>query len=567
MVAASSGVYTCMGCNDNCEMEQTRMFVTSLPGGFKVAGPTQAVEGDTVELVCGASKYNYTGDSLAWYKQVGSEYVELRGGRQRSGAEIVDVTPSQFDVGKRLTFDSVAPGDSGVYACRARRHNTIIGSGTIVERQMELTVRKMVIPQFVDTFNMNNDIMYVKEDGRTVEMKCIVEGVPKPTVQWYLNNTAIDFASDINYQSFDDGQSLRIATVVAKKNEGTYTCKASSRAGVAHLEQTIVKVESPKIYETNMLGSRQIIDTDIRLEMEPGLSLNLTCKSRGNPRPVITWMLDSKLMSGARAVMSDNRQTLMVRDIGPGDSGRYECVASNIGGSVTRYQEVRIAPVSGPPSVYSSQLAIPIYIGVGVALLISVLVLIMVRFCCHRSLKSPATPPTPRLTQYEQPEDTESCRLTGPGPRDTGSVSPPPCHGAGHYNTSQCSACHYTGSYNALYGYGPGSEPDSGIPATIMGSSLIGVRSCYSPGPGCQPAHYDHPPAPALYTPTPGPLSLPTPAPGIPSPMSDFTAYSHYGPAHHTATLPYRMETLNREISKRLQERQNESSPPLTAEF
>ena len=31
-----------------------------------------------------------------------------------------------------------------------------------------------------------------------------------------------------------------------------------SRAGVAHLEQTVVKVEPPKIYETNMLGSHQV---------------------------------------------------------------------------------------------------------------------------------------------------------------------------------------------------------------------------------------------------------------------------------------------------------------------
>ena len=333
MVAANSGVYTCMGCNDNCEMEQARMFVTSLPGGFRLEGPTQAVEGDKVELVCGASKYNYTGESLAWYKQVtGTKYVEVKNiGR----GEIFDERPSQFDVGKRLTFDSVAPGDSGVYSCRARRQVDKI----IVERQIELTVRKMESPRFVDTFNMNNDVMYIKEDGRTVEMKCIVEGVPKPTVTWYLNNTAIDFASDINYQSFDDGQSLRIATVVAKKNEGTYTCKASSRAGVAHLEQTIVKVESPKIYETNMLGSHQIIDTDIRLELEPGQSLNLTCKAQGNPRPVITWMLNTRLVTGARAVMADNRQTLVIRDLGPGDSGRYECVASNIGGSVTRYKE------------------------------------------------------------------------------------------------------------------------------------------------------------------------------------------------------------------------------------
>ena len=43
-----------------------------------------------------------------------------------------------------------------------------------------------------------------------------------------------------------------------------------------------VKVESPSIYETNLAGSQQIIDTQhlAQLHLQPGTSLNLTCKQQ-----------------------------------------------------------------------------------------------------------------------------------------------------------------------------------------------------------------------------------------------------------------------------------------------
>ena len=81
-------------------------------------------------------------------------------------------------------------------------------------------------------------------------------------------------------------------------------------------------------------------------------------------------MRDQQLITGPRAVTSEGRQVmvvyctlyctvlyctaqvLVVRDLAPEDAGRYECVASNIGGSVTRFQEVRLKVPSPPPSVY-----------------------------------------------------------------------------------------------------------------------------------------------------------------------------------------------------------------------
>ena len=529
VVASRSGVYSCMACTaGSCEMDTAQFFLSSLTEGFEVEGPTQAVEGDSVELQCSASKYNYTASSLGWYKVVGRQTVavtRLRKKSGRSGLQVVESSPSNFDIGGRLKFDQVRPADSGVYVCRVRSNR-----GEVREKKTNLTVQRMEYPEFVETFNMG-DTMYVKTD-QPVEMKCVVRGVPEPKVDWYLNHTAIDFSAQLGFIRSEGGQVLRVASVVAGKSDGKFTCKASNRAGIAHLEQNIVKVESPKIYETNLVGSDQIIDTEFQQSVEVGSSLNLTCRAAGTPDPHLTWRFNGELLRPGRGLLVQGRQTLVLRSVGPGDEGRYECVASNIGGSVSRYQEVKLSPAPQPSSVFTTQLAIPIYIAIGVSLLIALLTLVGLKFCCKRSLKSPGTPPTPRLTQYEQPEDTESCRLTSP-------VNPQECP-ASSYSPSyhqECVACQY--NYNSLYSSHPGPvSQETGIPGPILGSSLLGVRSCYSPAGSSYPSY----------------------APSIPSPLSDFTNYSQY--SGNTLTLPLRMETLNREISKRLQERQGQVSPP-----
>ena len=539
VVASRSGQYTCMACsNGNCELDTAAFFLTSLAEGLEVEGPTQAVEGDAVEVQCSASKYNFSANSLGWFKLLGARRVPVTRLRKKSlgsRLEVVESNPSNFDVGSRLKFESLAPADSGVYVCR------VTGSdGAPQERKLNLTVHQMEYPVFVETFNMD-DTMYVKSD-ETVEMKCVARGVPKPTVSWYLNDTAIDFSKDLNFILSHSGQSLRVAAVVAGKSEGRYTCKASNRAGIASLEQNIVKVESPKIYETNMVGSAQIIDTEFQQTVEPGSSLNLTCRARGNPEPHITWRLNGEMLRARHGVMVNRRQTLIVNPVGPTDEGRYECVASNIGGSVSRYQLVKLKQTPLPASVFSPHIAIPIYIAIGVALVIAVLTLVAIKYCCARSLKSPATPPTPRLTQYEQPEETESCRLTSHGSHGSSQETMRSCQGCSAPAFPECSACQYGGLYCSHPGPAPHQDP-GGIPGPILGSSLVGVRSCYSPTGSHYPGY----------------------APSIPSPLSDFTNYSQHSQhsqfSQNTLPLPMRMETLNREISKRLQERQSQVSP------
>ena len=526
IAATESGLYTCMGCSrDECELGQAAVFITSLPGGFQVSGPGQAVEGDAVELLCAASKYNFTTASLAWYKQeAGGRYRPM----PRPAAtqpRLTPARPSKFEVGQQLKFDSVKPEDSGVYACRTGRKPGQAGQ----EGKLELTVRRLEVPEFVETLNMNMGTKYIQEEGETLEMKCKVLGYPLPTVTWFLNSTAVDPDRDDSLQLYDEGQSLVVRAVVGR-HEGTWTCVARNRAGVSSLDQKVVLVEPPRIERTDLAGSQQIIDTESAVQLvEPGTTLNFTCEASGVPVPTITWLRDKQVVRpGPRAEIGPGRTRLTVRAALLEDAGRYECVASNLGGRVSRYRLVRVLPATTAASLLLSWPAIPVYIAAGAALLLGLAGLLVVRCCCRRSWKAPPSPAAPRLTQYEQPEDlgptpsyeTESCSLTGRSVTSGSRPASPHCHACLHPEPGPV-------PYTGLYGC-------SGLPSQqILGSSLVAGRGCYSP---------------------------PLPHP-VPSPMSDFTHYTSQ------ATLPLRMETLSREATRRFLERQSNISPPLTAEF
>ena len=94
-------------------------------------------------------------------------------------------------------------------------------------------------------------------------------------------------------------------------------------------------------------------------------------------------------------------------------------------------------------------------------------------------------PPTPRLTQFDMPEDdqeAESCRLTlsrDGSPFGNGNV--PVCHGCTGCQGSchQCTACHY--NFNGIYGCTTGPYGGN-VMYSSGGGSILGVRGCGTPG-------------------------------------------------------------------------------------
>jgi len=547
VVASETGEYTCMGCNGQCQISKLDFYVTTLPGGFQVSGPTKATEGDSVDLLCAASRYNYTDSSLVWYRQKAGRLEEIsavrRRGATRPSLKILDDLPSKFDVGKKLRFSSVSPEDSGVYVCQAktggpkRRSNM---AETTVKRQLELRVQKLVKPHFTDKLNMGGDSIYVAEEGESLELRCKVEGFPRPKMIWTLDGEEIDLESRTTFIALDDNQSIRIPAVVAGRTAGEYSCLAKSRAGEARLVQRVVQVEPPHIVKTNLFALEQTEQEAAVKVVAPGSTVNLTCQAQGTPPPTIQWTLDGVILeraSGLQYQVSKDGQNLVLTEVGPEQEGRYACTVTNLGGSQVRHRKLKIGEEDGGfAAFYGSNIAVPIIIAVSIALLLALLIVIIVRLCLTscRTWKTPPSPPTPRLTQYELPEEgqeTESCRLTlsrGGSPYSH-SLSPPQsvvqsCHGCGGCQGTchQCSACHY--NYNGLYG--------------CQGGSILGVRTCATP---------------TLMSPSDSQA------------MSEFPQYPHYAgigtlPAHRI------QDTLRREMSRKLKERRS-ASPRLSAEF
>ena len=577
--AKDSGVFTCLACDggEGCEMSQVNFFVTTLPEGFQISGPTRAVEGDTVDLVCAASRYNYTGQSLAWYKQTTRGYTEVtsfnnykhsrprtggggghRRGKQSPAIRVLEDTPSQFDIGRRLRFQSIQPEDSGVYVCQAkkmgpkRRHN--VDSPALVERKMELRVQGLEPPQFYDTTNMNKkEPIFITDEGESVELRCKARGFPTPRVQWFLNNSAIDFKSRPDFITFDDDQSLRIAAVVANKNEGLYTCRASSRAGYQEMSQLITKVEAPTIYKTDMFGSDQMIDNMVDKVVEADTVMNLTCQTSGKPRPEIVWMFNNLPVNASLVKYANHNQTMIIEKFSSGHEGKYDCIVTNLGGSTARYQWVKLRETDQQDSIYGMDIAIPVFIAVGAVIILAIICVAIAKVCLTtgRWNKAPPSPPaTPRLTQFDLPDcedqETESCRLTlsrDGSPNIYGQAVCHGCQGCSGTCGHQCSQCHYN-NYNGLYGCT--NHPGLGMMGSYHGGSIMGVRSVQ----------------------TPVPLT-----PRVPSPSTTTTLlgeFQTYGQLTNinTGTLPpHRMDTLRREMAAKFKESRRSASPRISAEF
>jgi hypothetical protein len=121
--------------------------------------------GDSVELTCGASAYNFTND-LAWYHNdeliQSSEHVILTGSQ------------TEYSHRKRLRLPSIDLEDIGFYECRVgdNRSNSI-----------EINVFNPKPPIIVET-NLDGGTM--KEAlGEPVFLLCDVQGIPVPEIEWF----------------------------------------------------------------------------------------------------------------------------------------------------------------------------------------------------------------------------------------------------------------------------------------------------------------------------------------------------------------------------------------------
>ncbi|CDQ89904.1 unnamed protein product [Oncorhynchus mykiss] len=254
-------------------------------------------------------------------------YLSRRfGGNRRpnGGTMTINGKMSKFEVfpNGTLSIQNANIKDRGQYLCLAENDQ---GSDKLL-----VTLSVVAYPSRI----LEPKVREIKShSGKTVEMKCKVEGRPTPLVSWILaNRTQVrGHNSDPRVSVTPEGTLL--IKQVSVFDRGHYKCIASNPAGADTATVRLQVVAAPPgILE----AKRQQVQTGV------GQSLWLPCTAQGSPQPTVHWVLYDgtavrplKPSVDPRVSVSTNG-TLHLTNTAATDSGKYECIVTSSTGSERR---------------------------------------------------------------------------------------------------------------------------------------------------------------------------------------------------------------------------------------
>ncbi|XP_023283342.1 neural cell adhesion molecule L1-like protein isoform X3 [Seriola lalandi dorsalis] len=156
--------------------------------------------------------------------------------------------------------------------------------------------------------------------GEELQLECIPEGFPTPSVQWMKMGDKLPLRTQFN----NFGKLLTISAV-DETGEGKYMCKANNSAGqTVHYFDVIVE-EPPKWLTEPPQSQLTVIGSDVHIK----------CSVSGKPTPDITWRRNGEFLrddpGSNRRVLDD---TVVLHNARSEDTAVYQCEASNRHGSV-----------------------------------------------------------------------------------------------------------------------------------------------------------------------------------------------------------------------------------------
>lgn len=174
--------------------------------------------------------------------------------------------------------------------------------------------------------------------GDTAVLKCDADGVPEPRISWSrANGMSLPMGGTTFY-----GKELRIVNATSM-DRGAYRCKAENDVKPPGMIDVTLDV----FYRPVLMPFRKTVG------QAPGRNyeVRLSCRVSGNPEPVARWirvegqkrgeLQDSekygidklKWLPGTNMKVGDYWYELIIRNVGDGDAGEYQCEASNSYGS------------------------------------------------------------------------------------------------------------------------------------------------------------------------------------------------------------------------------------------
>ncbi|KAJ7986246.1 hypothetical protein DPEC_G00337960 [Dallia pectoralis] len=315
-----TGNYTCVAVNAGGEQQKEydlRVYVPPNIMGEELNAT--AMLGRLVELRCQSDAV--PPPKLSWRKD-GRPFFRKPG-----------VTVSED--GSILKIDSVQVQDSGRYTCEA------VNIAGKTEKNYNLNV--WVSPSIRGSDELSS--MTVME-GNPITLVCESTGVPPPRIVW--RRDGLELTSDSRVRVLSGGRQLQISSA-DRTDSASYTCTASNVAGNTDKEYSIQVYVRPSIRRSERPEGNDITVTR-------GGDVTLQCQADGVPRPAVTWLKDSRPITGlgGARVLNEGR-LLHIMDAKVSDTGRYTCVAVNIVGQTDDKHDVS---VHVPPNI-SGQTQVP----------------------------------------------------------------------------------------------------------------------------------------------------------------------------------------------------------------
>ncbi|XP_060914546.1 neural cell adhesion molecule L1.2 isoform X2 [Labrus mixtus] len=173
--------------------------------------------------------------------------------------------------------------------------------------------------------------------GQTVELECIVQGLPTPKVSWLRKDGELSESRTV--KDMHDRR-LRFSNI-SESDGGEYQCIAENSQGkVTHTY--VVTVEAAPYWTKEPVSQLYA----------PGETVRLDCQADGIPSPTISWTNNGNPLS---ATNKDSRRTLtnsgslILKDVNFGDTAIYQCRASNKHGTIITNTNIYVIEL--PPQI------------------------------------------------------------------------------------------------------------------------------------------------------------------------------------------------------------------------
>ncbi|XP_049426266.1 neural cell adhesion molecule 2-like isoform X2 [Epinephelus fuscoguttatus] len=308
-IIEDAGIYRCQATDASGHTEEASVVLEIYQRlTFRdVQSPQEFRHGETAEVVCDVISSPVP--VVVWYYQ---------------DKEITEEHHSRFQVlaNNNLQIHQVTKADEGVYRCEA----SVEARGEIDFVDIAVVVNvPPVLSVFQPSFNATADYQ------ESVTFTCITSGSPDPVVTWHRKGQLLEPSEQYIFNRLEGGRSMLTIRNIRQGDGGTYTCKASNKAGSQEREIFLKVFVQPHITQLKNVTAVE------------GSAAMISCVAEGEPLPDISWRRASdgqtfvdgdKSQDGRFEVRGRHgKSVLTISGVRLADLGRFDCEAlSRIGG-------------------------------------------------------------------------------------------------------------------------------------------------------------------------------------------------------------------------------------------